>query len=95
MKTEAAVLSDDDSITLKPIFSYNCCPAMLFLCTCTYTCSTSVTQESDQEEALVFLNSQMLWLILPWDLADSIAKCNMLLAIPCRRADLTTHKFAI
>lgn len=35
------------------------------------------------------------WLILPLDLADSTAKYNMLLAIPCRRADLATHKFAI
>lgn len=33
--------------------------------------------------------------VLPSDLADSMAKCNMMLAIPWRRADLATHKFAI
>lgn len=32
--------------------------------------------------------------ILPIDLADSTAKCNILLAIPWRRTDLATHKFA-
>lgn len=32
--------------------------------------------------------------ILPSDVADLTAKCNILLAIPWRRADLATHKFA-
>lgn len=34
-------------------------------------------------------------MILPFDLAISKAKSNMLLATPRRRADLGTYKFAI
>ena len=45
--------------------------------------------------SIVNVTLTSIMLILPIDFADSTAKYNMLLAIPWRRADLATHKFAI